>query len=180
MGVLYDYFAADSDGEAASVIDRVAGPSTRVRPEGTPPTRRGWFSRRPVDRSASGTQIRDTPSYETVPAKGIDPIIQMGTLEELLTGRPYDDITNDPRHGYLVADRDGGERLVVALTDSLAGSLADATSERLNDVAVPWAETEEFWGQADPAALAEFLAKLAGLATRAQQKEQHLYCWVCV
>ena len=57
---------------------------------------------------------------------------------------------------------------------SLTPWSAPSPTPRRNELAVPWAETEEFWGQADPATLAKFLAKLAGLAIHAQQKEQHL------
>ena len=47
-------------------------------------------------------------------ADGIDPVVQMGIFEELLTGRAYDDIVEDPRSGHAVAERDGGEQLTQA------------------------------------------------------------------
>jgi hypothetical protein len=154
MGALFDYFAADSDEEAASTIDRLGGPG-----------------------AASDASAR---TFDTVSAKGIDPVVQLGTLEELLTGRPYDDIAAEPRSGHSVAIRDGGDVLVLTLTDSLTSALAEATPERLAEVAVPWSLTEEFWGSAEPGMLAEFLRDLAGLASRAQASSQRLYCWTCV
>ena len=142
MSALYDYFSAASDEAAAGVIDRAGGPGgPAVAPA---PVKRGWFGR-----TSSPPPAQDMgPAFDTVSAGGIDPVVMMGTLEELLTGRPYDEVINDPRGGHIVAIRDEGQLLVVALTDALSRALAAASPQRLADVAVPWAATEEFWGQA--------------------------------
>lgn len=180
MGVLYDYFAAGSDDEAAAVIDRLGGPAsqaTMVTPE---ESKRGVFGRR---RPRAAPVVGTDPSlvvYDTVSVKGVDPVVQLGTLEELLTGRAYDDVVGDPRSGHDVAIRDGGERLVVTLTDPLSSALATADDEALEQVAIPWSQTEEFWNAADPEDLASFLKELAGLARRADAAGKRLYCWVCV
>ncbi|AXB42569.1 hypothetical protein [Amycolatopsis albispora] len=150
MGVLFDYFAAPSDEAAAATIDRDGGP-------GSP-----------------------APVFDTLPVKGVDPVVQLGTLEAQLTGRAYADIVADPRSGRDLASRGGGERLVLTVTDSLAAALAAAPDERLAEVAVPWSETEEFWGQGDPVALADFLRDFAALARRADQAGHRLYCWLSV
>jgi hypothetical protein len=146
MGNLYDYFAAADDEAAASAFDLVGGPA------------------------AGG--------FDTVPLKGIDPAVQMGTLEELLTGRPYDAIIEDPRQGADVrtAGEEVAEHGVITLTDTLAAALADADRRRLAEVAEPWSETEEFWGDADPDILADALWELAGLAGRARDRGHRLYC----
>jgi hypothetical protein len=157
MSVLFDYFAAESDEEAAAVIDRVGGPGSQAL-----------------------TVTPSTVAYDTVSVKGVDPVVQLGTLEELLTGRSYDEIAEDPRSGHLVGTRDGGERVVCTITDSLMAALAQASSEALQRIAEPWSQTEEFWGTADPEGLAEILGDLAGLARRAQANGRRLYCWVCV
>ena len=57
MGVLYDYFAASSDEVAAAVIELPGGPGAAGR------------------------------SFDTITGNGVDPVVQMGTLEALLTGR---------------------------------------------------------------------------------------------
>lgn len=111
---------------------------------------------------------------------GIDPVVQMGTLEELLTGRSAEDVAADERAGTDLAVRDGGERLVLTLTDGLSAALVTASDERLAEVAVPWSRTEEFWGGADPDDLAGLLRDLAGLARRADAAGHRPYCWVCV
>ena len=55
--------------------------------------------------------------------KGIDPVIQMGTLEALMTGEQYDVIAGRLRAAHPVAESDQGAALVVTLTDELLGCL---------------------------------------------------------
>lgn len=174
MGVLYDYFAAPTDDEAAAVIDRLGGPGKASTP--APPKGRGLFGR---------GRKPDTPddastTYPTVTDTGIDPAVQGGTLEELLTGRAYEQIEEDPRWAQSLAVRDGGERLVLTLTDGLVNALAQASGERLAEVAVPWSETEEFWDAGDPDALASQLVDLATLCRDARSRSDRVYCWVSV
>lgn len=142
MGILFDYFAAGSDEQAAAAID--------------------------------GVDTQDG----VVSTKGVDPVVQLGTLEELLTGRDYDDISAGPRSGLLIKDGGDGERIVVSVTDELRTALANATDERLAQVAVPWSQTEDFGGTVDPEDLAELLGELAELAQRARAAEQRLFCFV--
>jgi len=156
MGVLFDYFSAESDETAASTIDLLGGPGAQQA--GTP----------------------DDVPFDTVSVKGIDPVVQLGTLEALLTGRDYGQIVAGPRAGNSLAVRDGGERVVVTLTDELQDALADSNDGQLTSVAVPWSQTEEFWGRGDPQVLTSLLHELAGLARRARSKGQRLYCWICV
>ena len=158
MGALFDYFAASSDEQAATAIDRPAGPEM------------------PDDRP--GAPHPDP--FDTVSVKGIDPVVQLGTLESLLTGRDYDEVVADPRSGEALAVRDRGERVVVTLTDALRDALANAGREQLAAVAVAWSRTEEFWGMGEPDAVTDFLIALAALAHRARHADQRLYCWVCV
>jgi hypothetical protein len=182
MGVLYDYFAAPSDEAAAATIDRLGGPGSQkvAAVPDSKPARRGLFSRKGHSLEPEPANDEALPSYDTLSVKGIDPLVQLGTLEECLTGRSYDDVIEDPRSGKSIASADGGERLVLTITDSLAAALAGASDERLSEVAVPWSQTEEFWGEADPEELAEFLRDFAALARRAEGVGQRLYCWLCV
>lgn len=155
MGVLFDYFSAASDELAAKVIDSTAGPSSSLGQDG---------------------HVLDTVSL-----KGIEPVVQLGTLEQLLTGVPYDDVVARERSGLVLADRDGGNLLILSVTDEVQAALAVANRERLAEVAVPWSETEEFsFAPVDPRELAVALEDLAGLARRAGARGQRMYCWVCV
>jgi hypothetical protein len=151
VGVLFHYFAASSDEVAAGVIDLLGGPVT-----------------------GAGR------SFDTVSGNGIDPVVQMGTLEALLTGREFDEIVRGRGAGTVVVSRDGGQRLVVTLTGELQSALSQADDARLAAIAVPWSQTDELFGQGDPDALAALLGELAGLARRATTRGEHLYCWVCV
>jgi hypothetical protein len=123
-----------------------------------------------VDAGPGGT-------YDMVDAKGVNPA-NIGELEELLTGRPYEEILQDPAFSRLVAIRDEGGRLVLGVTDTLTRSLAGADAERLAEVAGPWAAT--FWGNASADDILPILTDLAALAGRAVQRGEHLYSWECV
>ena len=180
MGVMFDYFAAATDDHAATVIDRIGGPGAAppaVRPQ---KARRTIFGRKSAAAPPATADMEPWIEYDTVAVKGIDPVVQLGTLEELLTGRSFDDVLADPRTGHAVATRDDGNLIVVTLNASLSSALANAEDATLERVAVPWSQTEEFWNAADPADLAEFLKDLAALARRANASSNHLYCWICV
>ncbi|MDX8035116.1 hypothetical protein SK803_33305 [Lentzea sp. BCCO 10_0856] len=131
----------------------------------------------PSDEVAA-TVIDGGPSqFGPVETKWLDPVVVMGKLEELLTGRPYDDVVRDERSGQLVAMEGDGELLVLTVTDGLRDGLHQASD--LSDVAVAWAQIEELqrW---DPVELAEILHELQALAQKAVSKDERLYCWVCV
>ena len=180
MGLICEYFATSSDEEAASVIDRLGGPRIlRSAAVGaTQPPRRELF-RRKVESARAPSAALET-EYRSVSGNGIEPVVQMGTLEALLIGRSYDEVMESHPGGQMVAMRDGGERLVVRLSDTLANALAGATDQELAQVAVPWSQTDEFWGQGSPDVLAGFLGELAELARHARGNSEHLYCWLCV
>ncbi|WP_340686074.1 hypothetical protein LCL61_06895 [Amycolatopsis coloradensis] len=117
-------------------------------------------------------------SLPTVQLKGVDPFVQLGTLESLLTGADYETVID--REIAPVAMAGDGVRLVVPLTEELSAALSDADEARLREVAEPWSRTEEFDGQADPADLAAVLTGLAEVARTATTRGDRLYCWVCV
>ncbi|MFG2048775.1 hypothetical protein ACGFIW_15255 [Micromonospora sp. NPDC048935] len=151
MGILCDYFSAPTDEAAAEVIDVLGGP-----------------------------RVASDPGFDVVELKGIQPFVQLGKLEELLTGIDYDAVTENPRWVHDVAVRDDGELLVVSLTDEVQAALAGASESQLREAAVPWSQIEEFWGHAEPSDLAEVLIELAGLARRATERNERMYCWVCL
>jgi hypothetical protein len=174
VGLLTDYFIAASDVEAASTIDRAGGPGQPRRLEPVP-ERCGLFRRR-VPTAPSPV---DEPIFPTLTSKGIDPVVNMGTLEELLTGRSFEQILEsnvDP----VVASADGGERLVVRLTNEVTDALRAAPDALLVTVSTPWAQTEELDGMTDPETLTRFLRELSLLAKTARSEGRHLYCWSSV
>jgi hypothetical protein len=175
VGVIYTYFAATSDEVASAAIDLAGGPggAEPASPELRAAMRTG-------DREAMFRLLRprvrtSEHGLRVLTAKGVDPVIQLGAVETLLTGRPA-----GPRDGDPVAIRDGGERLVLTVTQELCDALATHEPDRFDAVAGDWSRTEDFSGQADPEPLANFLRELAHLAQGARAEDQRLYCWVCV
>ena len=67
------------------------------------------------------------PGYTTVSLPGIEPMVTMQTLEELLTGRSEDEVTENPRQGDVIADGPDGS-MVVAITAELQAGLGAATT----------------------------------------------------
>lgn len=159
MDVRFEYFAAAGDAAAAATIDLELGPRS-LTSEDTSPT-------------GSNTDLN-----LVITAADIDPVVQMASLEELLTEHSFEEIRQDPRSGLAVAIRNGGNRVVAALTDSLTQRLATATMDELALIAEDWAQTEEFWGEADPVELLIFLGELSRLASIATEAGHRLYCWI--
>lgn len=135
--------------------------------------KRGMFRREPVVEELG-------PAYDGFLQRGYDPMVNMGTLEELLTGRAYDDITEDPRWGHAVSEAKG-VGAVVALTDSLQQALSQSTDDRLRDVAAPWSRTEELsmlgWEDVSLDEHVDFLRRLRDLAAAATRDGQRVYCY---
>jgi hypothetical protein len=169
MGVLFQYCSASADAAAASAITLPGGPG---RPSQSDTSRRGW--------KLGQRTTAVLPEFDTALTGGLDPVVQMGTLEAQLTGRDYDAITAGPRSGHMVASADGGQPFVIALTDELKDALASADDDQLRSAAGPWSQTEEFFGQGDPDILTDALRELAELARRANAANRRIYCWVCV
>ncbi|MFD7492151.1 hypothetical protein ACFV8T_07010 [Streptomyces sp. NPDC059832] len=113
-----------------------------------------------------------------LPVKGIDPYVQLGQAESLLTGTPYDDVTSLPRFNRLLSSPEDDSRWLVTLTDELRDALAAARPGGFTAVAEAWSHIEEFGGEAPPGELADFLNELADLAeeARARPEPHRLYC----
>lgn len=71
MGVLFDYFSAASDEEAASVIDRVGGPGSQatIAPPAEP--RRGIFGRK---RQPAAVTYQEAAVFDTVSGNVLIPL----------------------------------------------------------------------------------------------------------
>ena len=108
----------------------------------------------------------------------IEPSIQLANLEEVLTGRDWQAIAADG--DGIVESRDGGEQLILRLSERLASALVAADADELARAAEPWSQAEEFYGQADPEMLTEFLGALAGLVRQAGARGEHVCCWASV
>lgn len=161
MGLLCDYFIAPTSEAAAAVVLWPSGPSV-------PPTR-GRLIRRPV--------AAPLPSLSL---PGIEPTMWMMKLEEVLTGRTFDDMLATQAAHPLASER-GGQLLVVALSENLQRAVTELADEALPAVAVQWAAEDEDYGTAaDPADAEVALRDLRALFRMASQQLWRCYCWVCV
>ena len=137
------------------------------------------------DQTAAATfdDAPDPKVLKVLDVKGIEPFIQLGTLEALLRDVDYDAVTEEPRHCCLLTDPDSESKWVVTLTDTLRDALAEASEARLAEVAIPWSQTEEFqYSASEDLAdlLADFLGRFAELARHARDQQLRLYCWMCL
>jgi hypothetical protein len=114
-------------------------------------------------------------AWQSVTIHGLEPVVTMGTLEEMLTSRPFAQVVGNPRQGQVLAERDGA--LVVTVTAELQDALARADHHLITEVAQVWAVAQEL-GSTDPIAFAEALMALAGLCRDAQDTRAAVYCWL--
>ncbi|MEU6013034.1 hypothetical protein ABZ826_02935 [Streptomyces sp. NPDC047515] len=120
----------------------------------------------------------EAAGFPMVPVKGIEPYVQLGQAESLLTGMPYADVTALPRFNQLLSSPEDESSWLVTLTDELRDALASARPGQLEAAAERWSRIEEFGDDCEPGPLADFLKELATLAAEAgARREPHrLYC----
>ncbi|MEU5879257.1 hypothetical protein [Spirillospora sp. NPDC047279] len=113
--------------------------------------------------------------------KGAEPTTFAIPVEALLTGLSKDEVSADPRSLALISPEEPEGPWVVSLTDRLRDGLAEVPQEGLLPLAERWCETEpdDAVGIA-PESLADFLGRLAALAADAREREERLYCWMCL
>ncbi len=178
MGMTYEYFSAPSDAAAAAVVTRDMGPESDMMFREVETTKRGWFGRIKTVVELAETHDASLPLYDTAP-DGPDPFGTLPALEELLTGRPFQQIQDDPDFEEL-ASADEGERLVLRVNRSLPAALIATAPARLPDIARALVRSEHFQGDDDLVRQIDVLTDLRELAERAASRGERLYCWVCV
>lgn len=107
----------------------------------------------------------------------VDPVVLLGSLEEFVVGRSFEEQLADPDSRRIVADQNGGERLVIRIDDALVSALGSLDHDRVPELASQWASAEEFGGEASAALLEEFIGQLSQVAGDAVETG-HLYCLV--
>lgn len=152
VGILCDYFLAESDEEAAWTIDR--GPNTAE-------VRDGWL-------------LRGLEPVTPVSVPGLEPVDMLASLEFLMTGQAVGSV--------LVVDSSSGggrraERWVFRVSREVHVALADADDASLGDVAVSWSATAEM-RRGSVEVLTGVLVRLAELARCGRETETDMYCWM--
>jgi hypothetical protein len=174
MGMDIAFFAAEDDGAALVAEQRVGGPLGWATVTGH---RKTGFLRKERVVTELG------PAFEGFATRGYDPVVNMGTLEELLTGRDFESIMEDPLSGGSPGnDQDAPDNYgVISLTNTLRDALAEADDTRLRGVLEPWTQTEElqqpWWEETTVDEHLTFLRSLRDLARSAAGSGKRLYCY---
>jgi len=180
MGVMYDYFAAPSDEAAAATIDLPGGPGGPLPP--LPVPFRDLVAQHGIEGARRFMKSTVRISDAGIPAvftKGFDPTTDLGAVHAVLTGASRD-VVRDQLGGAVIAERDGGEQLILSISAKVRDSLAASTPGDLQSAAGEWAEVEAPYRQIDVEGASGLLEQLAELARVARDRGDGLYCWVCV
>lgn len=111
----------------------------------------------------------------TLQLKGVDPVVNLATLEGILTGA--DPMVIIGEDADPVADGGSDGPWILRVRPTLVTALRAADAGKLPEVAADWAATEEFEGT-DPQDLLDVLRDLARLADRSRDENKSLYCWM--
>ena len=131
------------------------------------------------DTEAAGTlKVTGGPEQAglaTVQLKGVDPVVNLATLESILTGTDPTGIIGEGEEP--VADGGSDGPWILRVRQSLVTALIAADPGKLPDVAADWAATEEYEGT-DPKELLDVLRDLGRFARQSLDENKSLYCWM--
>ncbi len=150
MGVLYDYFRAASDAAAVSLMDESGGGP-----------------------AAAG----DGAAMDALDLKGVEPAVTLGKLVALVRGVSWD--VNLVSMELLWSGAEEGPWLM-SIDDAVRDTLASiAASAQLLELSAQWGRTEELaWnGPLPDEQMLPVIEQIAGLARRACDAGDHMYCW---
>src|SRR5260221_2685190 len=88
---------------------------------------------------------------------GIEPTVNLGQLEELLTGNTFDEQLDDQASYAVIASSEDNELGVIRLETGFLRALADADLPLLDRLATPWSRIAEFGGKTDRGCAPAFL-----------------------
>jgi hypothetical protein len=111
-------------------------------------------------------------TFDGADLKNLDPTMHLSRLLALMTGRPY---SLDLAVSNLVWEHPSSEGpWVVVFDDEVRDTLAGIPAGRLPDLAAQWAAALEAHDLLGPA------QQLTGLATRARDAGEPLFCWMAL
>ena len=124
---------------------------------------------------------------EALDFKGLDPVVMLGKLVGLLSGVSYEQmllagsIPTAHIPNPVLVTREHDEDVLVELSVLVRDTLAEATEAALTEAAPIWANIEEVaddtWNDADE--VRPVMDELVGLARRARDADQMIYCAIC-
>lgn len=159
MGVLFDYFRASDDEAVAKLMAATDGG--------------------PVVREASSLLV------DAVDGKGIDPPVVLGQVVSFALDVPWSVDLIGERHVWPDGAGEDPEYegpWVVALSERARDALAEIPDDRLPRLADRWSKIEEFspYSDTQPEAMLARLREFVGLARRARESGENIYCWICL
>ena len=149
MGVLYDYFRAVDDAAAIHLAETVSG----------------------------GPTVHADDAVDAVDLKNIEPTVHLGMLVALAEGVPWEVHLVDT--ALLWSGSEEGPWLV-SIKDTVRDILAAmATGGRLPELSAQWGRTEELSrnGPLPAEQMLPVIEEITGLARRARDAGEHIYCW---
>jgi hypothetical protein len=152
VGVLYDYFRAVDVATAIAIVAK-GGPASRGR---------------------------EHQGIDVVEAKGVDDAVILGKLIALARGAEWDLKTSDSALVWTEDEAEGP--WLTALADSTRDTLGSIQDDQLDELAAGWSQIEEFTRFSPVSAdeLRPGVVDFVGLARRALDAGDHLYCWMCL
>jgi hypothetical protein len=138
--------------------------------------------------------VRRDPGFDGVAFKELDEVVTLGKLVAAITGVAWaSDLTGsvpvypaatEPKESEWAGLADDSPWVtgpwVTELGEGTRHALASLDPASIPAVAAGWAADEEFDGQLDPVAAEQIVAELQGLARRAEEAGERLYCWTCL
>ncbi|MFY1653702.1 hypothetical protein ACN27J_22820 [Solwaraspora sp. WMMB762] len=161
MGVLYDYFRSVDDDAAIALMDELdGGPVARAAGSGG------------ID-GAGGVAV------DAVDLKWIDPPVALGQLVSFVRDAPWRASLVQSR---LIWNPEEHGPWLFGLDDAARDTLASISGGQLPELSARWGRIDEFAhsGPLPEGELVPVIEAIAGLARRARDAGDHLYCWCCL
>jgi hypothetical protein len=180
MGLLCDYFVAADDAAAAATIDIAGGPGGKIP---LPMS----FAQLVAKYGHEGARAFLAPKvrlsvhgFQVVSTKNFAPFTELATVEAALTGEDWNEVLR--RSPEPVAMRDEGECVVLPLGEPTCAALIGAAETALSEAALAVVRDATPPGRepGDSSPIVELLGQLRELARGAAEREEQVYCWVCV
>jgi hypothetical protein len=127
--------------------------------------------------AASGGHSPVPAPFDGLDAKGVDPAVVLGKVIAAIEQVPWS-MELVPQELIFPAQPDGDGPWVIELSASARDSLAGA--DDAPRVAREWSQIEELGGAISVEDTQAFVAAMIGLAGRAREHNELLYCWCCL
>jgi hypothetical protein len=154
MGVLFDYFRAEDDAAAVSLMENLDGG--------------------PVVAGGDGAAV------DAIDLKGIEPTVTLGKLVSFVRGVDWEVNLVDLKLLWSGDEHEGP--WLMSLDGATRDTLASIDDTRVLELSARWGRIDELaWGGPLPAdQMLPVIEEIAALARRARDAGENLYCWCCL